>query len=489
MNERSNKARPFDMKRKPGDDGRDPVESKTVPRDLLARLARDDVKQVIDRGSAIDRAYALGDVEATLALFREQGEYGRSLFIGSLRMINKSLQLGVILAILRAYPQYRNDVKHAMIERDIEINTRQLPGRDPCASNVVALRLALEAEEEEYESIESWIRHKFDLAKQNGTCPYPVTLRFMLDMVPALAAENKNAFTAKDLFPFYVKQGDEPRFLSATIADMFADDLMYVSEKTFAWRTDLLHETGNWEEFKESRIMCKEDPDMLNQADETQTPVNLRDVSDCGLQLPDGKMKPFEHVVVNTGPDLAWMPEILADDWVDRSSYTISNVPDLNPVLARPRNFHSQERGDAMIQVRIPKLYVATAGTRGRMVRDLRLVEIDGKMIQEEKKEDVGLVPTGVCVVDTENHRCFAFVASQQVDLSPARANIPAGRRFADCVGQVASLDDAVLFHFINVDRVMIHRVEEALGIQYDHWARGGDPGAIQVAFDSVIRP
>ncbi len=475
------------MKRKPGDDGRDPVESKTVPRDLIVRLARDDAKQVIDRGSAIDRAYALGDVEATLALFREQGEYGRSLFIGSLRMINTSLQFGVILAILRAYPQYRNDVKHAMIERDIENNTRQLPGRDPRASNVVALRLALEAEEEEYESIESWIRHKFDLAKQNDTCPYPGTLRFMLDMVPALAAENKNVFKAKDLFPFYFRQGDEPKFLPNAITDMFASDLMYVSEKTFAWRTDLLHEVGNWEEFKESRIMCKSDQNMLIQADLNQTPIVYRDVSDCGLQLPDGKTVPFRHVIVNIGPNLAWIPEKLANDWGGSDTYTISNVPDLNPVLAHPH--HSQERGDAMIQVRIPKLYVATAGTRGRMVRELRLVEIDGKMIQEEKKEDVGLVPTGVCVVDTENHRCFAFVASQQVDLSPARANVPAGRRFADCVGQVASLDDAVLFHFFNVDRVMIHRVEEALGIQYDHWARGGDPGAIQVAFDSVIRP
>lgn len=475
------------MKRKPGDDGRDPVESKTLPRDLIARLALNDVKQVIDRGSPIDRAYALGDVEATLALFREQGEYGRSLFINSLRMIDTSLQFGVILAILRVYPQYRNDVKHSMIERDIEINTRQLPGRDPHASNVVALRLALEAEEEEYESIESWIRHKFDLAKQNDICPYPGTLRVMLDMVPALAAENKNVFKAKDLFPLYFRQGDEPKFLPNAITDMFASDVMYVSEKTFAWRTDLLHEVGNWEEFKESRIMCKRDPDMLNQADEAQTPIQNRDVSDCGLQLPDGKTKPFEHVIVNTGPNLAWMPENLVDGWVGDGTYTISNVPDRNQVLAY--HSHSQERGDAMIQVRIPKLYVATAGTRGRMVHELRLVEIDGKMIQEEKKEDVGLVPTGVCVVDTENHRCFAFVASQQVQIGPSQANIPAGRRFADCVGQVASLDDAILFHFFNVDRVMIHRVEEALGIQYDHWARGGDPGAIQVAFDSVIRP
>lgn len=474
------------MKRKPGDDGRDPVESKTVPRDLIARLARDDVKQVIDLGSAINRAYALGDVEATLALFREQGEYKRSLFIDSLKTPTKNLHLGVILAILRAYPQYRNDVKHAMIERDIETNTRQLPGRDPRASNVVALRLALEAEEEEYESIESWIRHKFDLAKQNDICPYPGTLRFMLDMVPALAAENKNVFKATDLFPLYFRQGDEPKFLPNAITDMFASDIMYVSEKTFAWRTDLLHEIGNWEEFKECRIMCKEDPDMLIQADETQTPIQNRDVSDCGLQLPDGKTKPFEHVFVNTGPDLAWIPEKLADDWVYNGTYTISNVPDRNQVLAHYS--HSQERGDAMIDVRIPKLYVATAGTRGRFVSESRVLEIDGMLIHEEKGEEKQ-VPTGIFVVDTENHRCFAFVASQQVDLSPARANVPAGRRFADCVGQVASLDDAILFHFFNVDRVMIHRVEEALGIQYDHWARGGDPGAIQVAFDSVIRP
>lgn len=474
------------MKRKPGDDGRDPVESKTLPRDLLARLARDDVKQVIDLGSAINRAYALGDVEATLALFREQGEYKRSLFIDSLKTPTKNLHLGVILAILRAYPQYRNDVKHAMIERDIETNTRQLPGRDPRASNVVALRLALEAEEEEYESIESWIRHKFDLAKQNDICPYPGTLRFMLDMVPALAAENKNVFKATDLFPLYFRQGDEPKFLPNAITDMFASDIMYVSEKTFAWRTDLLHEIGNWEEFKECRIMCKEDPDMLIQADETQTPIQNRDVSDCGLQLPDGKTKPFEHVFVNTGPDLAWIPEKLADDWVYNGTYTISNVPDRNQVLAHYS--HSQERGDAMIDVRIPKLYVATAGTRGRFVSESRVLEIDGMLIHEEKGEEKQ-VPTGIFVVDTENHRCFAFVASQQVDLSPARANVPAGRRFADCVGQVASLDDAILFHFFNVDRVMIHRVEEALGIQYDHWARGGDPGAIQVAFDSVIRP
>ena len=444
------------------------------------------MKQVIDRGSAIDRAYALGDVEATLTLFREQGEYGRSLFIGSLKHPTTHLHLGVILALLDTYPQYRDQVQFSMYERTVA-NNQPFARHDPKASNVVALRLALEAEAADSPSMESWIRHKFDLAKQNDICPYPGTLRVMLDMVPALAAENKNAFKAKDLFPFYFRQGDEPKFLPNAITDMFASDVMYVSEKTFAWRTDLLHETGNWEEFKESRIMCKSDQDMLIQADEAQTPIQNRDVSDCGLQLPDGKMKPFEHVIVNIGPNLAWIPEILADDWVDRSSYTISNVPDLNPVLAHHN--HSQERGDAVIEVRIPKLYVATAGTRGRMVRDLRLVEIDGKMIQEEKKEDVGLVPTGVCVVDTENHRCFAFVASQQVDLSPARANIPAGRRFADCVGQVASLDDAILFHFINVDRVMIHRVEEALGIQYDHWARGGDPGAIQVAFDSVIRP
>lgn len=486
MNDQANKERTFRMKRKPGDDGRDPVESKTLPRDLIARLARDDVKQVIDLGPAINRAYALGDVEATLALFREQGEYGRSMFIDSLKHPTTNLHLGVILAILRVYSQYRDQVQFSMYERTFA-NNQPFARHDPKASNVVALMLALEAEAADSPSMESWVKHKFDLAKRSNRGPYPVTLQVMLDVVPALAVENKNAFRAKDLFPFYVRQGDEPRFLSATVTDMFASDIMYVSEKTFAWRTDLLHEIGNWEEFKECRIMCKEDPDMLIQADETQTPIQNRDVSDCGLQLPDGKTKPFEHVFVNTGPDLAWMPEKLTNEWEAREGYEISHVPDQNQVLARYT--HSQERGDATIEVRIPKLYVATAGTRGRMVRELRLVEIDGKMIQEEKKADVGLVPTGVCVVDTENHRCFAFVASQQVDLSPARANIPAGRRFADCVGQVASLDDAILFHFFNVDRVMIHRVEEALGIQYDHWARGGDPGAIQVAFDSVIRP
>lgn len=474
------------MKRKPGDDGRDPIESKTVPRDLIARLARDDVKQVIERGSAIDRAYALGDVEATLALFREQGEYGRSMFIDSLKTPDKNLHLGVILAILRVYPQYRDQVQFSMYERDVA-NNKPFASHDPKASNVVALMLALEAEAADAPSMESWVKHKFDLDKRNNRCPYPVTLQLMLDMVPALAVENKNVFKAKDLFSFYVKQGDEPRFLSATITDMFASDLMYVSEKTFAWRTDLLHEIGNWEEFKESRVMCKRDRDMLIQADETQTPIQNRDVSDCGLQLPDGKTKPFEHVFVNTGPDLAWMPEKLTNEWEVREGYAISHVPDQNQVLARYT--HSQERGDAAIEVRIPKLYVATAGARGRMVHELRVLEIDGKMIQEEKKEDVGLVPTGIFAIDTENRRCFAFVASQRVDLSPARANIPAGRSFNDCLGQAFSLDDAILVHFFNVDRVMVHRVEEALGIQYENWARGGDPGAIQVAFDSVIRP
>lgn len=476
---------PFRMKRKQGDDGRDPAEGKTQPLDLIARLAREDVRQAPGaEDSAIDHCYALGDTEATVSLFRDQSEYGRSVFISSLANSTTNLHLRTILALIDAYPAYRNQVGGAIRTREWR-NNRPGARRDPHASRTVALRIALAAKEEN-ETVEIWTRKEFERAKREQQCPYPGTLPVMLDLVPALAAENKNAFPARELFSCYLEKGYEPRFLPASVTGLFSSDLMYVSARIFAWRTDLSHEIGNWEEFKMSRIMCKTDQAMLDEADETKVQIDDRDVSDCGLQLPDGKMAPFKHVFVNTASELAWTHEKMTIN-AGEIDYQISNVPDRHPVLARYN--HSQERGDAMIDVRISKLYVATAGTRGRLVSEARVLEVDGKMIHEEKKEDAELVPTGIFVVDTENRRCFAFVVSQRVDVSPARANVPAGRQFADCLGQVFSLDDAVLVHYFNVDRVMVHRVEEALGVQYDIWSRGGDLGAIQVAFDSVVRP
>lgn len=467
------------MKRKPGDDGRDPVEGKTVPRDLIARLALNDVKQ--DLGRAPQRIldfYDLGDVDATLDLFDRLSLIDKQLFIGTLCR-RGNVNMGIILVLVNKHPAYRINLLFGLKERlDQEYSDYAVPrGR---LQDVVALIFALEAQRRD-QTVEEQVKTQFDLVKTTSKPPRRSELKFMLDMVPALA-ENKNVFKAQYLYSLYVGL-----HLPANITGLFASDLMYVSEKTFAWRTDLMHEIGNWEEFKGSRIMCKSDPAMLNEADDTKVPYHQRDVSDCGLQLPNGEMKIFQHVIVNAGADLAWMPEKLITEWEGRGDYQVYNVPDQNQVLAHYS--HSQERGDAMIDVRIPKLYVATAGTRGRFVSESRVLEIDGMLIHEEKEEEKQ-VPIGIFVVDSENRRCFAFVVKRQLgDFKPQRANIPAGRRFADCLGQAFSLDDAVLVHFFNVERVVVHRVEEALGIQYDHWARGGDPGAIQVAFDSVIRP
>jgi hypothetical protein len=466
------------MKRKQGDDGRDPAEGKTQPRDLITRLARNDVKE--DPGRAPQRIldfYDLGDVEATLDLFGRLSGTDKHTFIDAV-CGRGNVNMGIILALVNKHPAYCTNLLYGLEER---INQEYSPYAVPKGrlQDVVALAFALAAQTRN-RTVEEEVKARFELVTTTSEILRGPDLKFMLDMVPALA-ENKNVLKARDLYSLYVGL-----HLSANITGLFASDLMYVSEKTFAWRTDLKHEIGNWEEFKGSRITCKSDPEMLDEADDTKVPYAQRDVSDCGLQLPDGATTPFKHVIVNTGADLAWIPEKLTNDFSGRDGYRIYHVPDQNPVLGAGQ---SQQRGDAMIDVRIPKLYVATAGTRGRLVNEARVLEVDGKMIQEEKKEDVGLVPTGVFVVDTENRRCFAFVVSQRVDVSPARANVPAGRQFADCLGQVFSLDDAVLVHYFNVDRVMVHRVEEALGVQYDIWSRGGDLGAIQVAFDSVIRP
>lgn len=534
MNERVNKERPVGMKRKPGDDGRDPVESKTQPRDLAVRLARDDMRKLVNSGTvwnpprsrlfqvgaaALSQSdnglmaallgvsglmsqivsyanasetnlykdtiyfYELGDAEVTVALFGKLEEHERMLFIVSLEGC-RNVNIGVIVALLDKYPPYLPSVLRSMkcrMERDEKPFAR--PGHRQ--TDVVALVFALEADQAE-ETVEERVRRKFDQAKEGRQCPWLANLRVMLDLVPALA-ENKCVFPARQLFPLYYSKGWEPLAVSHRIAGLFSSDVMYVSEKTFAWKTDLLREIGVWEEFQRCRITCKEDADMLNEADESLTPIRSRNVSDCGLQLPDGKIVPFKNVIVNTGADLAWMPVKLADDLADEKGYQVGHVLDKSLVLAQWN--HSQERGDAVIDVRIPKLYVATAGTRGRLVSELRVLEVDGRLIHEEKKA-ANLAPTATFVVDSENHRCYAFVVGHYaVDFSAAKANIPAGRSFDDCLGQAFSLDDAVLVHFFNVDRVMIHRVEEALGIQYENWARGGDPGAIQVSFDSVIRP